>query len=103
MKGEHKYHTNSNSYKDEIILELEVKSKILSFFMILTKEKTNSIFSVVQVYICMNIILTILELITQFKRKKKQNQSIVCYGDPPEQVGVNFVFCIEANHSPHTV
>lgn len=64
MKGEHKYHTNSNSYKDEIILELEVKSKILSFFMILTKEKTNSIFSVVQVYICMNIMLTILELIT---------------------------------------
>lgn len=38
--------------------------------MILTKEKANSIFSVVQVYICMNITLMVLELIAWLKIKK---------------------------------
>lgn len=52
-----KGHSNSSSYQAWIILKYEVKTQIFSFFMVLTKEKTNCVFSVVHVYICMTITL----------------------------------------------
>lgn len=69
--------------------------------MVLTKEKTNCILSVVHVYICMTI--TLMDPRTDSMVQKNKKQIIVCYGGSLVQVGVNFAFYIEANCSPHTV